>query len=341
MTKLVDVANAADVSISVVSRILNADPSLRVAAKTRERVLAAAKELRYQPNHAARALRLSKNSAIALLTPDYANAIFSEIARGVEEEADIRNLSVLINRANAVESADGWLRRIVEEGRADGIILQAPDGVTKEGLEKLTSGTLPIVLINSRDDSKLSHIIFDDAGAVELALEHLFSLGHEKIGFLGGEVSSPTGARRLAGFVSGMKRKKLEVNSEWVTRIGYTGVDGRKAVSQILNQSNHPSHPTALIVANANAALGALAQIHTLGLRVPEDISLVSIHDIWFADATWPPITAVKMPNYELGKLAIGMLLKQMETGIIEKIILTNPPNQLVVRSSTSKAPIG
>jgi len=338
MIKLVDVANAADVSISVVSRILNADPSLRVAAKTRERVLAAAKELRYQPNHAARALRLSKNSAIALLTPDYANAIFSEIARGVEEEADIRNLSVLINRANAVESADGWLRRIVEEGRADGIILQAPDGVTKEGLEKLISGTLPIILINSRDDSKLSHIIFDDAGAVELALEHLFSLGHEKIGFLGGEVSSPTGARRFAGFVSGMKRKKLAVNLEWVTRIGYTGVDGRKAVSQIFNKSDHP---TALIVANANAALGALAQIHTLGLRVPEDISLVSIHDIWFADATWPPITAVKMPNYELGKLAIGMLLKQMETGIIEKIILTNPPNQLVVRSSTSKAPIG
>jgi len=338
MTKLVDVANAADVSISVVSRILNADPSLRVAAKTRERVLAAAKELRYQPNHAARALRLSKNSAIALLTPDYANAIFSEIARGVEEEADIRNLSVLINRANAVESADGWLRRIVEEGRADGIILQAPDGVTKEGLEKLISGTLPIVLINSRDDSKLSHIIFDDAGAVELALEHLFSLGHEKIGFLGGEVSSPTGARRFAGFVSGMKRKKLAVNLEWVTRIGYTGVDGRKAVSQIFNKSDHP---TALIVANANAALGALAQIHTLGLRVPEDISLVSIHDIWFADATWPPITAVKMPNYELGKLAIDMLLKQMETGIIEKIILTTPPNQLVVRSSTSKAPIG
>jgi LacI family transcriptional regulator len=338
MTKLVDVANAADVSISVVSRILNADPSLRVAAKTRERVLAAAKELRYQPNHAARALRLSKNSAIALLTPDYANAIFSEIARGVEEEADIRNLSVLINRANAVESADGWLRRIVEEGRADGIILQAPDGVTKEGLEKLISGTLPIVLINSRDDSKLSHIIFDDAGAVELALEHLFSLGHEKIGFLGGEVSSPTGARRFAGFVSGMKRKKLAVNLEWVTRIGYTGVDGRKAVSQIFNKSDHP---TALIVANANAALGALAQIHTLGLRVPEDISLVSIHDIWFADATWPPITAVKMPNYELGKLAIDTLLKQMETGIIEKIILTNPPNQLVVRSSTSKAPIG
>jgi len=338
MTKLVDVANAADVSISVVSRILNADPSLRVAVKTRERVLAAAKELRYQPNHAARALRLSKNSAIALLTPDYANAIFSEIARGVEEEADIRNLSVLINRANAVESADGWLRRIVEEGRADGIILQAPDGVTKEGLEKLISGTLPIILINSRDDSKLSHIIFDDAGAVELALEHLFSLGHKKIGFLGGEVSSPTGARRFAGFVSGMKRKKLAVNLEWVTRIGYTGVDGRKAVSQIFNKSDHP---TALIVANANAALGALAQIHTLGLRVPEDISLVSIHDIWFADATWPPITAVKMPNYELGKLAIGMLLKQMETGIIEKIILTNPPNQLVVRSSTSKAPIG
>jgi LacI family transcriptional regulator len=338
MTKLVDVANAADVSISVVSRILNADPSLRVAAKTRERVLAAAKELRYQPNHAARALRLSKNSAIALLTPDYANAIFSEIARGVEEEADIRNLSVLINRANAIESADGWLRRIVEERRADGIILQAPDGVTKEGLEKLISGTLPIVLINSRDDSKLSHIIFDDAGAVELALEHLFSLGHEKIGFLGGEVSSPTGARRFAGFVSGMKRKKLAVNLEWVTRIGYTGVDGRKAVSQIFNKSDHP---TALIVANANAALGALAQIHTLGLRVPEDISLVSIHDIWFADATWPPITAVKMPNYELGKLAIDMLLKQMETGIIEKIILTTPPNQLVVRSSTSKAPIG
>lgn len=338
MTKLVDVANAADVSISVVSRILNEDPSLRVATKTRERVLAAAKELRYQPNHAARALRLSKNSAIALLTPDYANSIFSEIAQGVEEQARLLDLSVLINRASEVEDADTWLRRIVAERRADGILLQAPDGITKEGLTKLTSGTLPIVLINSRDDSDTSHIIFDDAGAVKLALEHLFSLGHKKIGFLGGELSSPTGARRLAGFVSGMKRKKLEVNPEWVTRIGYTGVDGRKAVSQILNQ---PNRPTALIVANANAALGALAQIHTAGLRVPEEISLVSIHDIWFADATWPPITAVKMPNYEMGKVAIGMLLKKMETGVIEKNILTDPPNLLVVRSSTAKPPIG
>ena len=329
MTKLVDVANAAEVSISIVSRILNEDPSLRVATKTRERVLFAARELRYQPNHAARALRLSKNSAIALLTPDYANSIFSEIAQGVEEQARLLDLSVLINRASEIEDADTWLRRIVAERRADGILLQAPDGITKEGLSKLTSGTLPIVLINSRDDSDTSQIIFDDAGAVELALEHLFSLGHKKIGFLGGELSSPTGARRLAGFVSGMKRKKLEVNSELVTRIGYTGVDGRKAVSQILDQ---PNRPTALIVANANSALGALAQIHTLGLRVPEEISLVSIHDIWFADATWPPITAVKMPNYEMGKVAIGMLLKQMETGVIEKNILTEPPNQLVVR---------
>ena len=338
MTKLVDVANAAHVSISVVSRILNEDPSLRVASKTRERVLFAARELRYQPNHAARALRLSKNSAIALLTPDYANSIFSEIAQGVEEQARLLDLSVLINRASEIEDADTWLRRIVAERRADGILLQAPDGITKEGLAKLTSGTLPIVLVNSRDDSDTSQIIFDDAGAVDLALEHLFSLGHKKIGFLGGELSSPTGARRLAGFVSGMKREKLEVNPEWVTRIGYTGVDGRKAVSQILNQ---PNRPTALIVANANAALGALAQIHTSGLRVPEEISLVSIHDIWFADATWPPITAVKMPNYEMGKVAIGMLLKQMETGVIEKHILTDPPNLLVVRSSTAKPPIG
>lgn len=338
MAKLVDVAKEAGVSISIVSRILNEDPTLRVARETRARVFEIAKRLRYQPNHAARALRLSKNSAIALLTPDYANSIFSEIAQGVEEQARLLDLSVLINRASEVEDADTWLRRIVAERRADGILLQAPDGITKAGLAKLTSGTLPIVLINSREDSDTSHIIFDDAGAVELALEHLFSLGHKKIGFLGGELSSPTGERRFAGFVSGMNRKKLEINSLWVTRIGYTGVDGRKAVSQILNKSNRP---TALIVANANAALGALAEIHTLGLRVPEDISLVSIHDIWFADATWPPITAVKMPNYEMGKVAIGMLLRQMETGAIEKNVLTEPPNQLLVRSSTTKPPIG
>lgn len=338
MAKLVDVAKEAGVSISIVSRILNEDPTLRVAGETRARVFEIAKRLRYQPNHAARALRLSKNSAIALLTPDYANSIFSEIAQGVEEQARLLDLSVLINRASEVEDADTWLRRIVAERRADGILLQAPDGITKAGLAKLTSGTLPIVLINSREDSDTSHIIFDDAGAVELALEHLFSLGHKKIGFLGGELSSPTGERRFAGFVSGMNRKKLEINSLWVTRIGYTGVDGRKAVSQIFNKSNRP---TALIVANANAALGALAEIHTLGLRVPEDISLVSIHDIWFADATWPPITAVKMPNYEMGKVAIGMLLRQMETGAIEKNVLTEPPNQLVVRSSTTKPPIG
>jgi LacI family transcriptional regulator len=267
MAKLVDVAKEAGVSISIVSRILNEDPTLRVAEETRARVFEVAKRLRYQPNHAARALRLSKNSAIALLTPDYANSIFSEIAQGVEEQARLLELSVLINRASEVEDADTWLRRIVAERRADGILLQAPDGITKEGLAKLTSGTLPIVLINSRDDSDTSHIIFDDAGAVELALEHLFTLGHKKIGFLGGELSSPTGARRFAGFVSGMQLRKLSVNSEWVTKIGYTGIDGRKAVSQILDQ---PNRPTALIVANANAALGALAQIHTLDYGYPK-----------------------------------------------------------------------
>jgi LacI family transcriptional regulator len=291
---------------------------VRVSAATRSRVLEAARSLEYVPNHAARSLRTSRTSTIALVVPDVTSAVFAELARGAEDEAAARGLAIVLARAEQMEEDSDWLRRLVGEGRIDGVILQLPDGTSPA----LSLRDTPLVVINSIDHGETSTIVLEDAAGIQLAVSHLEQLGHSAIGFIGGLPSSATGQRRLAGFGA---------RSEWITDLGYTGADGRAAVASLMARG---PLPTALVVANLNAALGVLAEIHAHGLRVPADISIVAMHDVWYADATWPPITTVKMPLAELGAAAVATLVDEPDA--VSHRVITAPAPQLIVRQSTA-----
>lgn len=116
-----------------------------------------------------------------------------------------------------------------------------------------------------------------------------------------------------------------------MTALGYAGAEGRAAAIALLEQA---SVPTALVVANLNAALGVLAEIHARNLRVPADISIVAMHDVWYADATWPPITTVRMPLRELGAAAVAALVD--DTAGVTHAVIASPAPQLLVRQSTA-----
>lgn len=320
MAKISDVAALAGVSPAAVSRVLSGDAGIRVSAATRQRVIAAARELDYVPNHTARSLRTSRTSTIALVVPDVTSAVFAELARGAELEAASRGLAIVLAGAEQLQRDSDWLRRLVSEGRIDGVILQLPDGASPS----FSPNGTPIVVINSVDGGELSTIVLDDAAGIQVAVDHLRSLGHSSIGFVGGLPGSATGQRRLAGFTTSER-------SEWVTDFGYTGADGRAAAAALIARG---PLPTALVVANLNAALGVLAEIHANGLRVPDDVSIVAMHDVWYADATWPPITTVKMPLAELGAAAVAMLIDAPD--VVEHRVIATPSPQLIVRQSTA-----
>ncbi|GAA1208272.1 LacI family DNA-binding transcriptional regulator [Rhodoglobus aureus] len=331
MAKISDVAALAGVSASAVSRVLSGDPSLRVSASTRERVIAAAKELAYVPNHAARSLRTSRSRTIALVVPDVNSAVFAELASGAEDEAASRGLAIVLARAERLTDGSDWLRRMLGEARIDGVILQLPDGPSTIDLESMAVGGTRIVVINSLDSGQFSTVVLDDAAGIRTAVEHLRAAGHTEIGLVGGHQDSATGRRREASFLAVIREAGLPVRNQWITDFGYSGAEGRAAMEVI---AANGAIPTALVVANLNAALGVLATASTLGLRVPTDISIVALHDVWYADATWPPITTVRMPLSQLGATAVARLMDGDPTSITHDTV-SSPEPVLVVRQST------
>ncbi len=333
MSTLSDVAALAGVSISAVSRVLSDAPSTRVSAETRERIHAAAKELDYRPNFVARALKFSRTNVIALVVPDLTNALFTELMHGVEEEAGRRGYMVLLARAAGMPEGEESIPRLIGEGRVDGALVQVGDNMRPEDLESLLGGRLPMLFINSIHPNHSGSVILDDERGMRLATEHLIGLGHTRIGFLNGLPQSDTAVRRGLGFRGAMHDAGLPIRPEYVTALGYHPPHGRAGLAML---AELPEPPTAVVVANVNAALGALLEARTRGLRVPDDLSIVAMHDAWPAENSWPPLTTVRMPLYELGKRAMEAMFDRITTGTVTDLVVRDPAPELMIRESTA-----
>lgn len=333
MSTLSDVAALAGVSISAVSRVLSNAPSARVSAETRKRIHDAAAQLEYRPNFAARALKSSRTNVIALVVPDLTNAIFVELMRGVEAEAIERNYMVLLARAEGIPDAEESIPRLVGEGRVDGVLVQVGDNMRSEDLTTLLGGRVPAVLINSTHRGHVGSVALEDERATRLATEHLIELGHRRIGLVNGFPESDTAGRRRQGFLTAMTSAGLEAPDSVMTALGYEPDQGRAALRQLASAGGLP---TALVVSNLNAAHGVLIEARSLGIDVPRELSIVAIHDAWTAASTWPPVTTVRLPLYELGRAAVGSLIDRIVTGTVADSTVTDPAPILVIRESTS-----
>lgn len=335
MATLSDVALRAGVSISAVSRVLTNAPGARVSPQTRERINAAAVELNYRPNFAGRALKFSRTNVIALVAPDLTNAFLTDLMLGVEEEAARRDYMLLLGRSEDLQPGGAMISRLIGEGRVDGMLVQVGDSTSREQLHELVRADLPVIFINSIDAGERSGVVLQDQEGARIATQHLIGLGHRKIGFVGGLTHTYTAKRRLAGFRATIRSAGLEVNRSWVTSRGYQPQQGRAALRLVMSR---PESPTALVVANVNAAIGALKEARQLGLKVPDDLSIVSIHDAWTAENTWPPLTAVKMPMYELGQAAVAALYNRLHHLPEQGHVVSDPAPRLMLRESTRQA---
>ena len=333
---LSDVAQAAGVSVSVVSRELNGDPALRARPETRKRVQQAAEALGYVPSHAARSLRLAKAFAIGFIVPELTNPIYDQLIRGVEDTGDELGYQILMGRTERIEPGTDPRRRLAGEGRVDGFLVQRLDETDPRHFASLIETDSPVVLVNSRGRRRGS-IVHDDAAAARMAAEHLLQLGHRDIALIGGDVHSYTGKARERGFVEAVRAAGMRRRSAWLLHAGYRPEAGRIAVRELCVTTGR--RPTAVVVANMTAAMGVLLGAREIGLKVPEQLSVVAIHDCWVADYSRPPLTTVRMPQYQLGQEAMRLLHLRLAGGRARDAMVTDPPPVLVERGSTAPRP--
>ena len=327
---LKDVAEKAGVDRSVVSRVLNRDPALNIREETRERVQRAIEELNYRPNAIARSLRISQAGAFGLLIPDFTNPIYSSIIRGAEAAAARADRLLLTGSISGESFEPGRYVELLSRGRVDGLLLAGTMESGELMEDRLRRLGLPYIWLNRHPPGSWRYVVLDDERASVLAVEHLAGLGHRRIAHISGPESADTAQRRRAGYVNAIEGTGLDFDKRLVVEADYTNAGGAGAMNTLLQL---PEPPTAVFVANVASAIGALYAASIAGFSVPEEVSVLAVHDLPMAGYLTPPLTTVRMPLEELGRRGVELLSTVPEEDEIEEILAG--PMELVVRSST------
>lgn len=302
-----DVARAAGVGQATVSRVLN--NSGYVKPETRQRVVEAASALGFVPSSLARGLVRHATDTVGLIIPDITNPFFPAVTRGMEDAASEAGYTVfLCNTDNdpAMEALD--VRRF-RERRVDGIIFV---GTTdrRELVESLLAEGVPVVLTDRGvSDLDVDSVLVDNAAGALAACRHLIDLGHRRIAHVAGAPHTRTGQDRWNGYRRALESAGM-VYEEALVRCGdYTLGSGYRIGKELLNMG---SRPTAVFAANDLMAFGVLQAAAEAGLSVPDDLSLVGFDDVQMASMVQPGLTTVRQPAYEMGRLAMTMLLERI-----------------------------
>lgn len=333
MSTVTDVAKRANVSPGIVSRLLNEDPTLRIREETRQRILQAASDLDYSPNVAARALRMSRSGTIGLAVHDASNPVYSEIIAGAQDEATRAGYALMLADVDALAQGGAIFRRMISSGSIDGLLLQRVDTVTDAFVSKLTAKRIPMVFLNDSAEGPIGSVGVDDYAASRLATNHLLELGHRKIGYLSLDGDLPRSELRRRGWEDALQAAGIAIETSMIADGGHTAQSGYDGMTTLLAR---PARPTAIFAANVLAGVGALSACRDQGIRVPEEMSVVGLHDFPLAEHLSPRLTVVKLPLFQMGALAVRLLLEQFDDGDAPHETIREPAPVMVVRESTA-----
>ena len=323
-----DVAARSGVSTATVSRVLSG--SVPARPETRERVLAAARELDYRPSGIARALKRRETMTLGLLVTDITNPFYPQIVRAVEEAASARGYGIVL--ANGGDDAARELEHLdlLVERRVDGIVI-ASSLMTRRHAERLHRTAVPVVLVNDTvAGSRLPTVTTAHRRGARLATEHLISLGHRRIGHIGAPADQAASGQRRQGVRDALRAAGL---GEPLIAIGDGGVAGGARATEALIGSEI----TGIVAYNDLTAIGALRALRRAGIGVPDAISVIGFDDIELAAWTDPPLTTVRQPTDALGRWAVEHLVDLLAGQPVDNAtgpVLLEPT--LVVRDSTA-----
>jgi DNA-binding LacI/PurR family transcriptional regulator len=337
MATIRDVARKADVHPSTVSRVFSGKASISTA--TRRRVLDAADSLGFQPNAIAVSLSTQKTKTIGMVVPHvfegfFDDSFFPQLMRGMLDAAYQHEFRLIISGCQGHQDEISQIRQIMQSSQADGIVVMS-SRLDVDTIERLLELDTPFVLVGHPPKKQFEAISWVDADnrlATRQAIEHLISLGHRKIAYVGGDPKTFTTRERQLAYEDVMNAAGLKINPKWIDYGYFDEPGGYTAVQRMKGLGSE--NPTAFYAANDLMAVGILRAASELGLRVPEDISVMGTNNSYLSQHTTPPLTTIQVPYAEIGKKAVDLLITQIThqdkapSNYLEDC-------QLVVRAST------
>jgi LacI family transcriptional regulator, fructose operon transcriptional repressor len=316
MPSIKDVAAEAGVSTATVSRVLSNKPY--ITAGVRDRVMAAVLKLGYRPNQVARSLRSQQSTTIGLIVSDVCNPFFTDVSRTVEDCAYEKGYSVFLCNSDGDEKKELTYLREMNDKNVAGVII-SPTKKTCDNLNK-PNQNLPMVFYDRTiKNCQTDSITIDNNHAADQLAKHLITNGYKRIA--GIFCNEHTGIERREGFEKAIKEANLEPPLFLITqsniRAGYT------ATMKLLNLTPRPD----AIFATDNLVLeGAMQAINELGLKIPTAVGLAGFDDVSWMTLVQPPLTVVRQPTEEIGRMAVDLLMRRIADP-------TRPPLQVMLRS--------
>ena len=324
-----DIARAANVSYSTVSRALQNSPL--VGRKTTEKIQRIAQQSHYRVSAVARSLVTSKTRTIGVVVTSVSDPFAAEVVTGIEEIAESQHYSVFLANCNADPVREARVVDSFAERRVDGIIVMA-SRVGALYMPHLLRLKIPIVLLNNfRQNEFVYSVGIDNLSASHDATTYLISLGHRRIAYIGDHTGFQSDTDRFGGYRQALLQAGIPFQPELVAHGDGKPAGGEEAMRQILAL---PKRPTAVFCYNDMSALGALRAARLQKVRVPEDLSLIGFDDLFLASYACPPLTTVRQPMAHMGRLATEILLKLLSGAICEFNLKV--PAELIVRESTA-----
>ena len=300
-----DIATATGVSRSTVSRILSDAPlTVPIAAGTRERVMAAARAVGYRPNQLARALRGAPMMLLGAIVRDITDPFFAGAIEAVSAEALARGYNIVLGHAHAEATEAHALAAMLEARQCDAILLLGDMGDQPRLLDDLRDTHVPVVALWQGSELDLiPGVSVDNRSGIASAIGHLSALGHRRVAFIGGRLLSDI-RERQAAYTEAMADLLGDVPAGYIQHVANNPGDGEIAFRALMRLS---PRPTAIIASTDVLAIVVLRGALVMGIRIPEDLSVVGFDDIPMATFTLPALTTVRMPLAEMAAAAIAM----------------------------------
>lgn len=326
---IMDVARASGVSYATVSRVLSGYKFVRES--TRNRVMEAVEHLGYVANLQARSLAGGRSQIIGLLVPNVDNSYVGTVMWGIDQELERANYDLMLYTSHRHPGNESLYVSAIANGLTEGLLLVAPL-VPTTYLDVLREQNFPYVLIDQADTTDNSSVVeaTNWQGAYE-ATRYLSQLGHTRIAFITGALAVRSAVERLRGYKAALADCDIPVREELVIEGDYQQQTGYEITKRLLQSAVPP--PTAIFASNDLSAFGAMDAARECGLRIPDDISIIGFDDIPQASLVYPKLTTVRQPLEQMGRVAVKILLEQIENRSCppQRVTLAT---QLVIRDS-------
>jgi len=334
-TTIKDIANVLGLTPSAVSKALNDHP--RISAKTKTAVQQVAKNLNYQPNYLASALRKGKSNLVGVIIPRASSHFFSSVVENIEAVLNKQGYNVIMTQSN--ESYEKECRNIdtLIQTQVDGIIASmANETIKLDYYKKIKSKGIPLVLFDrGEDELEVDYVGIDDYKTSHLIVDHLVDKNCKRIAHIAGFKHKRIYKNRLIGFKDALAKHNLPVDEDLIIESNLRIEDGREIMKQLLDA---PNRPDAIYAAGDYAALGALQVLLEENIKVPEDIALVGFSNEPFTSLTNPSISTINQHSEKMGQIAAEALLNRLERGKDKDVIKTvNLKPELIIRASSNR----